>query len=147
VAGIVLLLSGLLMLVRFLVTERLQAAELPERFWLGAGLVGGGAGSLSGFLGIGVTALLQLGLLVFFRLTLARTVGTSMLILACISVAGTATYLAAGLISVGLLLPVVAGTGLGSYLGAKLTRRTPELALKTALVLSSLISGALVLRA
>jgi uncharacterized membrane protein YfcA len=147
VAGIVLLLSGLLMLVRFLVTERLQAAGLPERFWLGAALVGGGAGLLSGFLGIGVTALLQLGLLVFFRLTLVRTVGTSMLILAFISVAGTSTYLTAGLISPGLLVPVVAGTGLGSYLGAKFTRRTPELVLKTAVVLTAFLSGALVLRA
>ncbi|MNW55091.1 Sulfite exporter TauE/SafE [compost metagenome] len=62
-----------------------------------------------------------------------------------IALAGGAGYFTIGYLDVHLLLAVVIGTMSGAYVGAKFTRRVPVVWLKTFMVLTPMMGGAILL--
>jgi uncharacterized membrane protein YfcA len=105
---------------------------------LGVGIV---TGILSGLLGIGASPFIQIGLLIFFGLSVQRSVGTTLLIVVPMAMLGGFGYYTAGNLDPALLAKVVAGTMVGSYIGAKLTSRANPAILKTALIAVPTVSG------
>jgi len=68
-----------------------------------------------------------------------------MLVILPIALAGGVGYYFQGFLDFILLLKVVAGTMVGSYIGAKYTRLAPQPLLKSAMVLTPIIAGAILL--
>lgn len=112
---------------------------------IGAALLGLSGGTASAFFGVGMAPFLQLGLLVILGLPLRVTVGTTMMALIFISLSGSAALASHGQVSVPHLIGATLGMTLGSYAGAKLTRRAPLRVLRAAIVLTPFISGTLLI--
>ena len=108
----------------------------------GLGLTGGVAAA---FFGVGMAPFLQLGLLVFLRLPLRKTIGTTMLALVFISLSGSLEMARHGQVSAPHLIGATIGMTAGSYAGAKLTRRAPLRVLRAAIVLTPFIAGTLLI--
>ena len=114
-----------------------------SHFWicaLGVGLV---SGVLSGTFGIGAAPFIQIGLLVYFGLTLPQVAGTTMLVTLPIALMGGIGYLTAGYLDMHLFIKVVVGLMTGSYVGSKFTRRLPQSVLKIAMISVPVIGGML----
>lgn len=114
-------------------------------FWmvcLGIGLFNG---LLSGTFGFGAAQFIQLSLLIFFILPLNKIVGTTMLIILPMGVFGSFGYLLSDTLDLRLLMQVVVALMIGAYLGAKFTKRAPNLLLKAAMISLPVISGILLL--
>jgi uncharacterized membrane protein YfcA len=149
-----LFLSGLLIWYR---TSRIfpatrEAAEPGEAdvtgaagFWLKAVLTGLITGSLSGVFGIGSTPFIQLALLMGFGFPLRQAVGTTMVVILPIALFGSIGFFQAGYLDLVLLAQVVAGTMIGSYIGAKFTKRAPRLLLRGAMILTPMTGALLML--
>jgi len=142
-----LFLSGALIWIR----TRMKAVDEKEeppfagfRLWLLAAASGTITGALSGIFGIGSTPFIQLALLMLFGFPLRKAVGTTMLVILPIAVFGSLGFWQAGFLDGGLFLQVVAGTMIGSYVGAKFTKRAPRALLRTAMIMTP-ITGALLL--
>lgn len=114
------------------------------QFWKKAVLTGIVTGMLSGIFGIGSTPFIQIALLVLFGFPLRQAVGTTMVVILPIAAFGAVGYLQAGFLDVILLAQVVAGTILGSYIGAKFTKLAPRKLLRGAMVATP-IAGALLM--
>jgi len=114
-------------------------------FWAPAAGVGLVAGILSGAFGIGAAPFIQLGLLVFFKLSLPEVAGTTMLVTLPIALVGGLSYLRAGYLDMHLFITVVIGLTSGTYIGAKFTRRFPPAVLKTVIVATPVIAALLLL--
>ncbi|MDF2960325.1 MAG: permease [Paenibacillus sp.] len=143
-----LLTCGGLIWLKTRIAFQEDAVELPirsARFWLFALGVGLGCGLISGIFGIGSTPFIQLALLTFLRLPVPQIAGTTMLIILPIALAGTLGYSQAGFLDVELLIQVVAGTMIGSYIGAKLTRRAPILLLRYSMIVMPVFGAGLLL--
>jgi len=142
-----LFLSGLLIWIRTRMktihTEKEKEME-PKKFWLSACGTGLITGALSGVFGIGSTPFIQLALLIFFGFPLRRAVGTTMLVILPIAAFGSLGFWQAGFLDGKLLLQVVAGTIIGSYIGAKFTKRAPQFILRTAMIMTP-ITGAILM--
>lgn len=121
------------------------SAGKGQRFWLYAPLIGCITGALSGLFGIGSTPFIQLGLMLLLGMTMRYAAGTTMLIIMPIALAGGAGYFTIGYLDVHLLVAVVIGTMSGAYVGAKFTKRVPAIWLKTCMVLTPMIGGAILL--
>lgn len=120
-------------------------SDIPEQRIapsIGVGVTGG---ALSAFLGVGMTPFLQLGLLVFAKLPLRLTVGTTMLVLIFISISGASSLAAHGQVSVPHLIGTVVGLSLGSFTGARFTGRAPRQVLRSAVVLTPFVAGSILL--
>lgn len=115
-----------------------------SQFWLLACLTGLVTGVLSGVFGIGSTPFIQLALLIWFGFPLRQAVGTTMVVILPIAMFGSIGFLQAGYLDLLLLAKVVAGTMIGSYIGAKFTKRAPRFILRTAMIVTP-IAGALLL--
>lgn len=103
-------------------------------FWRRTSLIGSVNGFLSGIAGIGAAPFIQLGLLFVLKMPLRQTVGTTMLVILPIALFGSIGYWQAGYIEWWLLLEVVVGTMVGSFIGAKYTKRVPTVLLRFVLV-------------
>lgn len=114
-------------------------------YWVFASLIGLVTGALSGLFGIGSTPFIQLGLMLLLRLPMRFAAGTTMLVIIPIALAGGAGYYSIGYLDVQLLVAVVIGTMLGSYFGAKFTKRVPAVWLKTCMVLTPMIGAGILL--
>lgn len=145
-----LFLSALLLIVRLFIVQGLKANDSKE----GSGnplsikkaaAVGIVTGLLSGTFGIGSAPFIQIGLLVILGLSVKQSVGTTMLVILPIALAGGVGYYFQGYLNFSLLLQVVAGTMIGSYVGAKFTNLAPQPILKSAMVLTPIIAGAIML--
>jgi uncharacterized protein len=68
-----------------------------------------------------------------------------MLVILPIALAGGVGYYFQGYLNFTLLFEVVAGTMIGSYVGAKFTALAPQPVLKSAMVLTPIIAGAIML--
>ncbi|EUJ30474.1 Sulfite exporter TauE/SafE [Listeria grayi] len=101
-------------------------------------------GSISGLFGIASSAFIQITLLLVFGLDLRKSAGTTMLVILPISLIGGIGYIANGYIDVLLLIKVILGTSIGTYIGAKFTNRLSPLILKIAMISVPLI-GAIIL--
>src|SRR5699024_12072632 len=78
--------------------ERKGAQKVPSgmTFWFTALGVGLFTGLLSGIFGIGASSFIQIGLLVFFGLTVQQAAGTTFLIIFLLAFVGGIGYYAAG---------------------------------------------------
>ncbi|MCP8969929.1 sulfite exporter TauE/SafE family protein [Ectobacillus ponti] len=144
-----LFLSAVMLVIRLFLISRLkedqkEALAAGSLIWRAA-LVGAVTGFLSGTFGIGSAPFIQLGLMVVLGLSVQQSVGTTMLVILPIALAGGTGYYFEGYFSVLLLVQVLAGTMIGSYIGAKFTNNVPLPILKGAMVLTPLMAGAILL--
>lgn len=132
-----LLLSGVLLWLRMFLFSR-QQKERPvptgAKFVVYSLLIGLITGALSGMFGIGSTPFIQLGLMMVLGLSIRQSAGTTMLVIIPIAIGGGMGYYQQGFLDIPLLIQVVVGTMVGSYIGAKFTNRVPAPVLKTSLV-------------
>ena len=119
---------------------RNQASAVGRAFVIRAVLIGLVTGFLSGAFGIGATAFIQIGLMLFFGVTLY-----TMMIIFPIAVAGGLSYFAAGLMDISIFLQTLAGLSIGAFLGAKFTRLIPNTALRYIMVAIPLTGGLVLL--
>lgn len=110
-----------------------------------AGALGVTGGIASAFFGVGMAPFIQLGMLTVFRLSLVRTIGTTMLALVFISLSGSLALARHGDVSVEHLIGATIGMMAGTYAGAKLTRRAPVHLLRLALVATPFLAGTLLI--
>lgn len=144
-----LFLSSLLLIIRlFLLKEKTQL-EMDKRmstlFVLKAAILGIIVGMLSGTFGIGSAPFIQLGLLTVLGITLAQSVGTTLLIIIPIAIGGGIGFISEGYLDIVLLVQVLMGTMLGAYIGAKFTNLVPKVILKTAMILTPAVSALLLI--
>ncbi|MGG5252499.1 sulfite exporter TauE/SafE family protein [Neobacillus sp. SM06] len=144
--GGMLFLSAVILVVRLFIFQKITANHTTKQQGKGlliqkAAVVGIVTGLLSGTFGIGSAPFIQIGLLVIMGLSLQKSVGTTMLVILPIAVAGGVGYYFQGFLDVALLFEVVAGTMIGSYVGAKFTALAPQLLLKSAMVLTPIAAG------
>lgn len=145
-----LFLSAIMLLIRLFLVRRLKEKAKSEfnstnSFLFKAAFVGIITGVLSGTFGIGSAPFIQLGLMVVLGLSVQKSVGTTMLVILPIAMAGGIGYYFEGYFDVVLLVQVLVGTMIGSYIGAKFTNKVPLPILKSAMVLTPIIAGAILL--
>lgn len=109
---------------------------------LGIGLC---TGFLSGAFGIGATAFIQISLMLFFGIPLYHAIGTTMLIILPISLAGGFGYLISGHLDLAIFVQTLGGLTIGAYIGAKLTRLAPRNVLRYIILSMPSIGGLLLL--
>lgn len=138
--------AGMLFLSSVLLWVRTSAMRGPSaqaglpvqgtgiRFWCSAVGIGLVTGAMSGFFGIGSTPFIQIGMIMLLGLSIRQAAGTTMLVIIPIALAGGAGYYQMGYLDIPLLIQVVVGSMLGSYIGAKFTNRVPLGVLKTAMI-------------
>ncbi len=144
----ILFLAAALLLVRLRLVQRTEEATPERPKWrrgVYSALIGLGVGGLSGMFGIGAAPFIQLGLLAVLGLPERQAAGTTMLVIIPTALAGAIGYDQAGFLDLRLLVEVVGGTAMGSYLGAKFTRRLPRRYLKAAMVIVPAIAGGILL--
>ncbi|KSU81952.1 hypothetical protein GA0061096_3545 [Fictibacillus enclensis] len=145
-----LLLSAVLLIVRFFITKGRIEETINEKLGypsllMKALILGMTTGLLSGAFGIGSAPFIQIGLLLIFGLSIRQSIGTTMLVILPIAVGGGFGYVMQGYLDYMLLLQVLAGTMIGAYLGAKLTKFAPKPLLKTAMVATPVVAALLIL--
>jgi uncharacterized membrane protein YfcA len=116
----------------------------PLEWAAGAGL-GATGGAAAAFLGVGMAPFLQLGLFAVHKLPLRQTVGTTMMALIFISLAGSVAMARHGDVSPPHLVGLTIGLGSGAYLGARFTRRAPRQVLRGAVVIVPFVAGSMLL--
>jgi uncharacterized membrane protein YfcA len=122
-----------------------KSAPVGLQFWITACGLGIVTGVLSGTFGIGATPFIQIGLLVFFNMSIHQSAGTTMLVILPIALLGGLGYLTAGFLDVTLLLKVTTGLMAGAYVGAKFTKRLDPSILKISMVGIPIFGGILLL--
>ena len=147
-----LFLSALLLWMRIAYASKMIGGRKGDKtsaegrdFWISAAGVGLLSGVLSGTFGIGAAPFIQIGLLVFFGLTLPQVAGTTMLVTLPIAFMGGIGYLTAGYLDMHLFIKVVAGLMTGSFIGSKFTRRLPQYVLKAAMIIVPIMGGLLLI--
>jgi len=95
-------------------------------------VAGVGIGILAGLVGIGGAALTIPLMMLGFGLRFKVAVATSLAMNFLTGVAGTAGYLAAGLVELGSLPPLILGATAGAWIGVALRDRTPERSIRRA---------------
>lgn len=143
-----LFLSALLLWIRIFfhskgIFLRIESESAPVglRFWIkscGLGII---TGVLSGTFGIGATPFIQIGLLVFWGMSIHQSAGTTMLVILPIALLGGLGYVTAGYLDWGLFFKVTIGLMTGAYIGAKFTKNLHPLILKTAMVAVPIFGG------
>lgn len=126
--GVALLLAGGSLLVR-VVWRRGSARRTMPRLWVKV-LLGAGVGALVSITTIGSGSLLLCVLAVLFPLSPPALVGTDLVHALLLSSAATAAQLASGRVDFQLAAWVLLGGIPGVLLGAKLTSRVPERAMR-----------------
>jgi uncharacterized protein len=144
-----LFLSAVMLMFRLFIVNKItdEGVTNPQQGiqLMRAVFVGGITGILSGTFGIGSAPFIQLGLMIVLGLSVQKSVGTTMLVILPIAMAGGAGYYFEGYFDVILLLQVLVGTMVGSYIGAKYTNKVPLPILKSAMVLTPVMAGAILL--
>ena len=115
-----------------------------ELFMLGSA-TGVVMGFLSGAFGIGATAFIQLSLMIFFGVSLIKTVGTCMLVILPISIAGSAGYILHGHLNTGIFIQTFLGLTAGSFVGAKFTSLAPRPVLQAVVTATPFVGGLVIL--
>lgn len=150
--GSMLIISSIMLAIRifklFNLFKEKPAACMSlhsKRFWLSAAGLGIITGLMSGLFGIGAAPFIQIGLLLFFGLTIQQSVGTTLLIILPIALVGGLGYFTLGFLDLRLFFQVVSGTIIGSYIGAKFTNRLPDIILKIGMIIVPVLGGLLLL--
>ncbi|PAE07490.1 hypothetical protein CHI12_11005 [Terribacillus saccharophilus] len=147
VSALLLFVSSILLFFRTRLSGSVKVEKVFSRkqYLLLEMGVGGSTGFLSGCFGIGSTPLIQLGLMIFFGLSIQQAAATSMFVLIPISFLGAFGFAQAGFVDIILLVQVVAGTMIGSFIGAKFTRLAPVQVLRTVIIFLPIFGGILLL--
>ena len=145
-----LFLSAVMLVIRLFIVKKITDNDAGRKasngiLLLKSALVGIASGILSGTFGIGSAPFIQLGLIVIIGLSVQKSIGTTMLVILPIALAGGTGYYFEGYFNFILLVQVLAGTMIGSYIGAKFTNFVPVGILKSAMVLTPLMAGAILL--
>lgn len=127
----------------FIIRHTIHATGLS--FFLYSMLIGITTGFLSGAFGIGATAFIQISLMLFMGLPLYHAIGTTMLIILPISVAGGFNYLINGYLELMIFLQTLMGLTIGAYIGAKFTRMASKNTLRYIIISMPTIGGLLLL--
>lgn len=146
--ALMLFLSGILIWARTrmtLTSRPILNSVGSSHFWMMAAISGLLTGGMSGVFGIGSTPFIQLALMILFHMPMRLAVGTTMLVIMPIALFGGFGYFQAGYINWSLLLQVVAGTMIGSYIGAKFTARAPKILLRLAMIAVPMLGGTIML--
>jgi uncharacterized protein len=109
---------------------------------VGLGLSGGASAA---FFGVGMAPFLQLGFLSVLKLSLRQTIGTTMLTLVFISGAASAVLARGGDVSLRHLVGAVIGLSIGTFIGARFTKRAPRVVLRVTVVAVPVTAGAMLL--
>lgn len=125
--------------------QRHASTAQGARFYYYSLTIGLVTGFLSGAFGIGATAFIQISLMLFFGLSLYHAIGTTMLIILPISVAGGLSYLLNGHLNLTIFVQTLGGLTLGAYSGAKLTRLASKNTLRYIVLAMPTIGGLLLL--
>ena len=112
-----------------------------RKLWIYGLLAGIINGFLSGAFGIGAAAFIQISLLVVFGVPLLKSIGTCMMIILPISVAGGLGYLFNGRLDFPIFLQTLSGLMIGAWFGAKGTHLAPLPVLKVCIVAMPTIGG------
>lgn len=150
-AGVALWLLAFLVFMRARMSGTLVASHDPAdavptgRQTTATVALGISGGVASAFFGVGMTPYLQLGMLTILRMPLVKTIGTTMLALVFISLGGSIALASHGDVSGRHLIGATIGMTIGSYIGAKFTRRAPIRVLRAAIVLTPFIAGTLLI--
>ena len=147
-SGFIMLLSALLLYIKVYQSDWLMK-HFPPREGLLVGkklyIYGTVAGCINGFIsgtfGIGAAAFIQLTLMIFFGVPVLLAIGTCMMVILPISVAGGMGYILNGQLDLFIFLQTLIGQAIGAYLGAKLTRLAPRPILKFFMVAMSASGG------
>lgn len=110
-------------------------------YYLRCCLIGLVTGTLSGAFGIGATAFIQIGVMLFFGISLHQAIGTTMMIIFPIAAAGGLSYLFSGMHDPYVFVQTLAGLTIGSFLGAKCTHLIPDHLLRYIMIAMPLIGG------
>jgi uncharacterized membrane protein YfcA len=139
-----LLLTGALVLLRALVLtgsgERAEL-ELETRHKVAAVALGASIGFVLGVTSAGSGTLIAIGLILGFRLTPRRVVGTDVAHAAVLLWVAAAAHLASGNVDLGLAATILVGSIPGVWIGSALAVRLPERGLRPALGVVLLTSG------
>lgn len=148
----IMLLSAVLLYLKVYQSDWLNSLfHFPDHLLEGKKLYIYGmlAGTINGFIsgafGIGAAAFIQLTLLIIFGVPLIQAIGTCMMVILPISVAGGLGYLLQGQLDLSIFLQTLAGQFIGAYLGAKLTHLAPRPVLKFSIVAMSTAGGVILL--
>jgi uncharacterized protein len=133
------LLTGVLMLLRTLFMPHLAEREreeidpMPLRLKLAAVGIGLSVGFVLGVTSVGSGALIAVGLIMVFRLTPRRVVGTDVFHAAILLWVAGAAHWIAGNVDFTLMGNILLGSVPGVWIGARLSGRLPERSLRLAL--------------
>jgi len=146
--AMMMFLSAVIMYIRLYHREWLERhirirKNPPEgRELLTLGTVTGIAmGFMSGAFGIGATAFIQLALLILFGVPLLKSIGTCMLVILPISVAGSLGYIMNGRLEMGIFVQTFLGLVTGSFIGAKFTHLAPRSVLTAVITVTPFVGG------
>ncbi|MDR6225983.1 sulfite exporter TauE/SafE family protein [Desmospora profundinema] len=132
---VMLLLASFLMWYRTRMNHRpaqtVDGSRHPIAALSGVGIL---TGFLFGVFGIGLSPLIQLGLLSLIGLPLRQAAGTTLLTMIPIAFFGSLGYWQAGYLDFWLLLQVNGGMMSGSYIGSKFTNRVSNQILRGVMV-------------
>lgn len=136
--AVALLVVAIAVLVRALLLSKLiesevHTASLTVRRRVLTVIIGGVLGLVLGFTSLGSGALVGLVLILFFRLTPHRVVGTDVFHAAVLLWAAGLAHLAAGNVDLALMANILVGSVPGVWLGAALITRVPTNRLRPAL--------------
>jgi hypothetical protein len=145
VAG-ALLMAGTLLFGRALFMRRVAERErttidLQARHKAALVVLGVVVGFVLGITSAGSGALIGIGLIIAFRLTPRRVVGTDVFHAAVLLWVASLAHLASGNVDLGLAANILIGSLPGVLIGARVAMRAPEGALRTALGIVLLASG------
>jgi uncharacterized protein len=144
--GAALLLTGGLVLLRALALADYAARErdafrMQTRHKVAAVALGGSIGFVLGITSAGSGTLIAIGLILGFRLSPHRVVGTDVAHAAVLLWVAAAAHLVSGNIDFGLAGTILIGSVPGVWLGAHLSTRLPQEWLRLALATVMLASG------
>ncbi|PLR83770.1 hypothetical protein CVD25_12085 [Bacillus canaveralius] len=140
----VLVISAVLLWLKTRVNIRVEE-ERTNPAVLGYSLIGLGNGLISGTFGIGAAPFIQLSLIKWLHFPMRFAAGTTMLVIVPISMFASAGYIVNGYFDTLLFLKVALGTIVGTYIGAKLTKKLPQVLLRYGMVITPIASAIILL--
>ncbi len=145
ISGALLLIGGLILLRALALSEAARRErgefEMARRHKIAAVALGGSVGVVLGVTSAGSGTLIAMGLIIGFRLSPRRVVGTDVLHAAVLLWVAALAHVVAGNVDWGLAGTILIGSVPGVWLGAHLVTRVPEGGLRPALGIVLLTSG------